>query len=113
EAGDEEAQDIVKTQAEDLANVTAASLRRFMSSEQLVNGVKLVECGGLFGSSFYKENFRNQVENRLLHTPGSKVSWETVESGRQSVLNLARRLAGPHRELGAIAREFVPAIARF
>ncbi|WP_107772040.1 BadF/BadG/BcrA/BcrD ATPase family protein [Nocardioides sediminis] len=113
ERGDEAAQDIVKVEAEDLADVLAGSLRRRFSIDELADGLTIVECGGLLSNDFYQQAFRSQVEMRL-RTGGrpATIAWRHVTTGLDAALNLAADVHELKRDMATIAAQFRPLVVR-
>lgn len=113
--GDEDSQDIIKCEAEDLADVTAGALRRFFSQDQLASGLNLVQCGGLLSNDFYRTAFESQVDMRLrsgVAKPG-KLAWNRVTTGVAGCLKLAEKLTVGDDELVQMEYQFRPLIMRF
>lgn len=115
ERGDTEAQNIVKAEAEDLADSAASSLRRRFGTGQLSGGISLVECGGLFGNDFYRSVFEAQVQLRLMTSSDDKadIKWRRVNTGSEAVMRLAETLQGSTEELIKLDMAFRPVIVRF
>ncbi|MGH9424121.1 MAG: BadF/BadG/BcrA/BcrD ATPase family protein, partial [Thermoanaerobaculia bacterium] len=101
--GDEAAQNLVKLEAEDLADVTATAARRHFDRAELLEGIRLVQCGSLLmESDFYRTSFETQLELRLLSDDAEKVKidWERAATGAQHAIALARELVhDPSRHL--------------
>lgn len=112
ERGDMGAQNIVKSEAEDLADVTAACLRRRFSTEDLATGVKLVQVGSVLGNTFYRNSFEAQVQMRL--SSGSEqraqISWQRAATGAMASVQLAKDLAGTSGDLLKLPMDFRPVI---
>ncbi|WP_217922469.1 BadF/BadG/BcrA/BcrD ATPase family protein [Miltoncostaea oceani] len=113
ERGDKASQNIVKAEAEELADVAAGTLRRRFTSEELVNGIDLIQCGGLLSNDFYRASFESQVEMRLLTGSERKASvrWRRVGTGGQAAVTLASDLAEGAGGFMRLDRAFRPAIA--
>jgi N-acetylglucosamine kinase-like BadF-type ATPase len=114
ERGDEDAQNIVKSEAEELADVTAGALRRSVARERLESGLRMVQCGSLIGNPFYRSSFEAQLEMRLLtgSENGVKFDWQRVITGSEAAVRLAQDLlVDPDQYLG-IDRDFRPAVFR-
>ena len=112
--GDEASQDIVKAEAEDLADVLAGSLRRRFTHDELSQGVRIVECGGLLSNAFYQQGFRSQVEMRL--RSGDRQTgfdWNYVSTGTDAALHLAYLMQETERDLTSMPSEFRPLVVRF
>jgi N-acetylglucosamine kinase-like BadF-type ATPase len=114
ERGDKPAQNIVKSEAEDLADVTAGALRRTLPRERLEAGVKMVQCGSLLGNPFYRNSFETQLEMRLLSgsEQPARLDWQRVITGGESAVRLAKGLLNdPEQHLG-LDDAFRPAIVQ-
>jgi N-acetylglucosamine kinase-like BadF-type ATPase len=114
ERGDAAAQNIVKSEAEELADVTAGALRRTVSREQLEKGIRMVQCGSLIGHPFYRASFEAQLEMRLLSGTDKSVQfdWHRVITGSESAVRLAQDLlVDPDQYLG-LDDAFRPAIVQ-
>jgi N-acetylglucosamine kinase-like BadF-type ATPase len=94
ERGDEAAQNIVKSEAEELADVTAGALRRAVPRERLEAGIRVVQCGSLIGNPFYRSSFEAQLEMRLLAGTDkvAQFDWHRVVAGSESAVRLAQDL---------------------
>lgn len=94
ERGDESAQNIVKMEAEDLADITAGSLRRRFESVELEGGLRVVQCGSLLANQFYRTAFEAQVAMRLLvSNHEAQFQWNRVITAEEAAVKLARGLA--------------------
>lgn len=115
ERGDRDAQNIVKFEAEDLADVMAGALRRKFSHEHIAEGLRLVQCGSLLTNDFYRRAFEAQLEMRLRSgsEQQAKLDWQRVTTGTQASLNLAGRLRGNTDALVRLPLAFRPLIMRF
>jgi N-acetylglucosamine kinase-like BadF-type ATPase len=114
ERGDAAAQNIVKSEAEELADVTAGALRRTVPRERLENGIRVVQCGSLIGNPFYRASFEAQLEMRLLAGTenAAKFDWHRVVTGSESAVRLAQDLlVDPEQYLGLDAA-FRPAVVQ-
>lgn len=114
ERGDKTAQNIVKAEAESLADVTAEALRRRFASSELSAGLRIVQCGSLIGNELYRLSFENQLELRLLSDDRSKATfhWQRVVTASDAAVQLAMDLAASPDDLLRLDRAFRPAIAR-
>ena len=65
ERGDHDSQNIVKLEAEDLADVMAGSLRRWFGAVESLDGLSLVQCGSVMNNTFYRSTFESQLGMRL------------------------------------------------
>lgn len=112
ERGDLGAQNIVKSEAEDLADVTAACLRRRFTTEELATGIRLVQVGSVLGNSFYRSSFESQIQMRLLSgtEQGARIEWQREATGASAAVQLAQDLLDGQRELLELALEFRPVI---
>jgi N-acetylglucosamine kinase-like BadF-type ATPase len=114
ERGDQSAQDIVKAEAEELADMLATALRSTFKLESRAAGIHVVECGGVLGNDFYRTSFESQVEMRL--RSGSEhranLKWTWVGTATDAAVNLARAIQGSTDELLAVNATFRPAIVR-
>lgn len=113
ERGDRSAQDIVNAEAEDLADVTALSIRRSFTRDQLMAGLRIVQCGSLLGNSFYRKSFESRIEMRLLSgtTRRAQIEWHRVATGGDAAVQLARDVeAGSASDLLRLDLAFRPAI---
>lgn len=110
--GDVQSQDIIKAEAEDLADVAASAVRRRLGMEKLSTGISFVQCGGLMGNEFYRDIFEKQVIRRLMNEDGksSLIGWKRVDTGAQSVMNLALRLRDDIDSLTRVDRHHMPLI---
>jgi N-acetylglucosamine kinase-like BadF-type ATPase len=114
ERGDLGAQNIVKAEAEDLADILAGSLRRCFIREKLVSGLTIVQCGSVLGNGFYRSTFQSQVEMRLLSGSEQKarLEWKQAATGRESAVQLAADLEDRTDALLRLSLDFRPAIFR-
>lgn len=114
ERGDRKAQDIVKCEAERLADNAARAIRRHFSPERQAEGLSLIECGGLVSNDFYRSAFEAQVEMRLLSGAAqpAEISWKKVGTGVAAAINLARELAEQENDLMDVDLTFRPVIVR-
>jgi N-acetylglucosamine kinase-like BadF-type ATPase len=113
--GDPQAQNIVKAEAEDLGDMLAAGIRRALSSQAIMSGVSIVQCGGVLGNEFYRAAFETQVEMRLLSASAEKanIQWQRVSTATDAAVNLARSLRDSTDDLLALGEGHRPAIVRF
>lgn len=98
--GDRNAQDIVRSEAESLAEEVASALRDRYALEQGLRGCRLVQCGSLLANEFYRACFEQHLAHRLLGVPGLAVpvSWSRSTTGQAEALALAYEIADdPHR----------------
>jgi N-acetylglucosamine kinase-like BadF-type ATPase len=114
ERGDKAAQDIVKSEAEELADVTAGALRRALPREQLEAGVRVVQCGSLIGNQFYRASFEAQLEMRLLsgNEQTAKFDWQRVITGGESAVRLAQDLLIDPDQYLRLDSAFRPAVVQ-
>jgi N-acetylglucosamine kinase-like BadF-type ATPase len=96
ERGDVGAQNIVKGQAEELADVLAGSLRRSFQMSELAAGIRVVQCGSLLGNSFYRAAFEGQLELRLRSGIENRavISWQGEGTGTAEAIQLAQDISG-------------------
>lgn len=115
ERGDVGAQNIVKAEAEALADVTAEALRRRFTKENQAAGLRLVQCGSLLGNAFYRACFEAQLDMRLRSgiNQGAIISWERVTTGGKSAIQLAQDIDGKASEMLRLDIAFRPAIVTF
>lgn len=114
ERGDESAQDIVKLEAEDLADVTAGSLRRRFQRSELTSRLRMVQCGSLLGNAFYRTAFETQLGMRLMAGSEGQADfdWHRVITGGDSAVRLAQDLALDAEAHLRLDAAFRPAILR-
>lgn len=114
ERGDKTAQNIVKAEAEALADVTAETLRRRFTSSELADGLTIVQCGSLIANDLYRLSFEGQLELRLLSDDRNKASfdWQRVVTAGDAAVRLAEDLASSPNALLQLDRAFRPAITR-
>ena len=119
ERGDRASQDIVKAEAEELADVLAGALRRRRGRVEAATTVDpgvttIVECGSLLGNGFYSRVFRTQVELRIqTGTDASSIAWNHTATGTGAAVNLAKLMSNNELDISEIASEFRPLIVRF
>lgn len=114
ERGDKRAQDIVKAEAEDLADVTAGSLRRVFTRLELSSGVSVVQVGALLKNNFYKGSFETQLRMRLLTESEHEAAMDLqpVDTATEATLQLAQDLASQPDQYLTIDRAFRPIVLR-
>lgn len=114
ERGDKGAQNIVKAEAEGLADVTAELLRRRFASAEISTGLRIVQCGSLLANEFYKMNFEGQLERRLLSDDQHKARFyrQRVITGGDAAVQLASDLISSSQQLLELNRTFRPAIVQ-
>jgi N-acetylglucosamine kinase-like BadF-type ATPase len=115
ERGDAAAQNIVKAEAEELADVTAGALRRRYSLSELNAGVGLVQCGSVLGNEFYRASFEAQLEMRLRSgvDQRAELRWRRVTTADEAAINLARSLRDSTEGMLALDLAYRPAVVRF
>lgn len=113
--GDEEAQRIVKTEAEDLATSLVVAIRRRLAADDIDDGLSILQCGSVFSSTFYRSSFESMVSISLYGTTDTSeiIRWESVEDGRDAALTLARRLESAPESLQDIDDRYLPLILAF
>ncbi len=112
ERGDPGAQNIVKVEAEDLADVMAGGLRRRFRIEELAEGLRIVQCGNLLANDFYRSSFETQLEMRLLSgiEHRANIDWERVITGAQAAIHLAEDVSLDPSPLLHLEPAFRPAV---
>lgn len=113
ERGDADAQDIVKAEAEDLADLAAGALRRTFNRARLSSGVSLVQCGSILGNRFYREIFNAQLKNRLRSEDQreARLDCRQVTMGRDAAVRLAQDLSVEPSTFDRLGQDFAPAVA--
>ncbi len=113
--GDEEAQRIVKAQAEDLALLLATALRRRLATEDIEDGLKIVLCGSVLGNPFYQSAFESMVGLTLFSGTDSKnlLKWIHVDDGMEAAIRLSRRLESDRDSLLSIGEMHLPIVLSF
>jgi N-acetylglucosamine kinase-like BadF-type ATPase len=114
ERGDKGAQNIVKSEAEGLADVAAELLRRRFTSAERSNGLRIVQCGNLLANEFYSLSFEGQLERRLLSDSQHKARFDRqrVITGGDAAVRLAGDLVSSPDQLLELDLAFRPAIAQ-
>ncbi|MET0144433.1 MAG: BadF/BadG/BcrA/BcrD ATPase family protein [Ilumatobacteraceae bacterium] len=113
ERGDLVAQDIVKAEAEELADLTISAVRRF-PPPGVTADLTGVLCGGLLSNEFYRKAFDNQVAMRLSSTsPLTAISWRQVNNGLDAAVVLATKLANSDLEFMSIDEDHRPVVVHF
>jgi Predicted N-acetylglucosamine kinase len=112
ERGDASSQNIIKDEAESLADMTAGGLRRTFTRDELIKGVRIVQVGSLLGNEFYRLAFEAQVQRRLLAGVKQQavLNWHRVATAVEATLCLAQRLANDSESMLNIDPEFRPII---
>lgn len=115
ERGDVGSQNIVKTEAEDLADVMAGSLRRRFTRDDLADGLTIVRCGSVIGNAFFASAFQSQVERRLLSGSDrpAAIHWTDAATGREAAVALAGRIQRESDALLRLSLDFRPAVVHF
>jgi N-acetylglucosamine kinase-like BadF-type ATPase len=112
ERGDESAQNIVKLEAEELADITAGTLRRQFQRSELADRLRVVQCGSLLGNQFYRTAFEAQIAMRLL-VPDHKQAqfdWHRVITAGDATVQLARDLSACADQYLELDQAFRPAV---
>lgn len=109
ERGDRTAQNLVKKEAESLADVTATALRRRLERNDFESGLQLLECGSVVANPFYRTSFEGQVKLRLSDLE-PEIQWTHVTTAEDQCLHLARQLVATGTEFERIDAAFRPAI---
>ncbi|MFI8972050.1 BadF/BadG/BcrA/BcrD ATPase family protein [Nocardia asteroides] len=114
ERGDLDAQNIVKAEAEELADLTAGAIRRKFGAEQLHAGIHLVQCGSVLANEFYRASFEAQVEMRMRSGADRRavLRWERVKTGVGASIALARNLEDGTNQYQHLDSAFRPVIVR-
>lgn len=115
ELGDLDAQNIVKSQAEELADAVARTIRRRFSRDEIAGGLSLVQCGSLLSNDFYRAAFEAQVRMRLAGgmPGGDALHWERTKNGIEAVMHLAQMLPEWPETLLQASPAFRPVVVRF
>ncbi|MDR1422300.1 MAG: hypothetical protein LBI64_05480 [Coriobacteriales bacterium] len=115
ESGDAEAQDIVKLEAEDLADSAAIAIRRRFSKTEVSGGLRFVQCGNVLKNEFFRASFEAQLNMRLRSGDGeaANIEWLSVRDGIEGYDLLAKRLTGPVDDLLRIDLMYRPVILHF
>lgn len=110
--GDLGAQNIVKAEAEDLADITAECLRRRFTMEQLAAGLRIVQCGSVLSEASYRTHFEEHLNTRLPSGTQQKASitWERVTTGSAFAAQLAMDITQRASDLLQLNLAFRPAI---
>lgn len=113
--GDDEAQRIVKAQAEDLARSLVVALRRRLATDQLEDGLSIVQCGSVFESPFYRSSFEAMVSISLYGTTDTAdlIHWEPVGDGREAASRLAHTVHHDPDTLLNVHPRYQPLILAF
>lgn len=112
--GDIEAQNIVASEAEGLADVTAAALRRTFSGDRVRNGLTLVQCGAVLGNEFYRSRFEKQLGDRMrgLADIDGGLKFIRVETLAEAAVRLAQGLSEDTENHLGLDREHRPVVLR-
>lgn len=112
-SGDEDAQDIVKAEAEDLANITAGAVRRNLA-HKIGSGIHIALGGSVIGNEFYRRIFEEHVRTRLTSDSTPHIEWQLVDNSLTSIYLLARRLEDDPDFIRSVKpNEFKPVVAYF
>jgi N-acetylglucosamine kinase-like BadF-type ATPase len=109
---DKTAQELVKDEAEDLADVTASGLRRVFTKDERATGLELLECGSLFWDDFYRSSFERRIEENW-GSGGEQqgaLEWKRVRTGVKPAMTLARSLATDPARFTTLDPAFRPAV---
>ncbi len=115
ELGDVVAQNIVKAEAEALADLLAVGLRRHFLDEELAAGITVVQAGSVLANEFYRASFENQLEMRL-RSPNpatAALNWKRVWTGLEAASQLAQDLAAGTLDVTNSEVAFRPVVVRF
>lgn len=115
ELGDEKAQNIVKAEAEKLADSVANLIIKHLDTAGLNRGLKIVQCGSLLANSHYQSVFEPHLKMRLTETPSGmhEISRIKTKTGVEAIMNLAKRLPGNLDDLLQAQPGLRPIITRF
>jgi N-acetylglucosamine kinase-like BadF-type ATPase len=115
ERGDVAAQNIVKAEAEELADLMAVGLRRHFSDEKLGSGFKIVQAGSVIANPFYRSSFENQIEMRLrsAYPVTADLQWVSVVTGLDAAAQLAQDLASTSVSGLRASLAYRPVVIRF
>lgn len=114
ERGDPDSQNVVKVNAEELADVTAGALRRQFTTSELAQGVSLVEVGGLLSNELYRTSFEAQLDLRLRSglEERAAITWRRVTTASGDCLRLARDLKEGKTDYLRLDMAFRPSVVR-
>jgi N-acetylglucosamine kinase-like BadF-type ATPase len=95
ELGDTEAQNIVKLEAEDLADSVAIVIRRHYSPEEREQGLTFVQCGSIIHNDFFSKSFHAQLQMRLLsgNENQPQITWLKHKDGTGGCKLVAEKLS--------------------
>jgi N-acetylglucosamine kinase-like BadF-type ATPase len=112
--GDPAAQDIVKKNSEELADVSASLVRRQFSRSDLAGGIAIIEVGGLLSNELYRSSFEAQLELRLRSGLDERavVTWNHVVTTTSACIQLARDLKEGNTEFLMLDLAFRPAVVQ-
>jgi N-acetylglucosamine kinase-like BadF-type ATPase len=112
--GDTAAQNIVKQNAEELADEFATLIRRQSSRSNLDTGIVIVEVGGLFFSEMYRLFFQSQLDLRLKGEKGEQavITWRRVITAAEACIQLAKDLDEGKDDFIKLDLAFRPAVIR-
>lgn len=114
ELGDVAAQDVVKREAEDLADSFASAVRRRFSRDEIASGLNIVQCGGVLANDFYRQSFETHVQMRLSGIEnGAIVHWQRVKNGLDATMILAKSLQQDPQGMLSVSSAHRPAVLRF
>lgn len=110
--GDDEAQRIVKAQAEDLAMALATALKRRLAGPDISDGLDLVLCGSVLGNPFYRSAFESMITLTLFSGTDAKevIRWRQVDDGMEATFELARVLEADRDSLLDLSPQFAPLV---
>ncbi|MEP7160609.1 MAG: BadF/BadG/BcrA/BcrD ATPase family protein [Dermatophilaceae bacterium] len=94
-AGDAAAQDLVRAQAEALADRMALGMRRHLGPRRWDRGMRFVQCGGLIGNDFFRRRFEERLAMRTGAGCDWPVEWLRVQDGLDAVTAMGCALADP------------------
>lgn len=113
--GDDEAQFIVKVQAEQLGASVVSAIRRRLAAQDISDGLNLVQCGSVLSNSFYRSSFESMVSISLYGTADTKdtIRWKIVNDGQEGALALAHVLEADPDSLQSITGRYLPLVLAY
>ncbi len=94
-AGDAAAQDVVRAQAEALADRMALGMRRHLGPRRWGRGMRFVQCGGLISNDFFRRRFEERLAMRTGAGCEWLVTWIRVQDGLDAVTAIGCALIDP------------------
>jgi N-acetylglucosamine kinase-like BadF-type ATPase len=113
--GDEEAQRIVKSQAEDLAMSLATALRRRLAADDITDGLSIVLSGSVIGNPFYRSAFQSMVGLTLFSGTSTEdvIAWHEVGDGMEAAFALSKQLESNPSSLLDIGGQYMPLVLTY